>query len=39
MTQEQTRNLGIEFERRLQIAIPQLPKLDTETIYAYLNEA
>lgn len=40
MTPEQTRQLGIEFERRVQTMIPEkeyLDKLDTDTIYAYLN--
>ena len=42
MTLLQTRQLGIEFERRLQTLDPSFEtgrKLDTETIYAYLNEA
>ncbi len=41
MTLYQTRQLGIEFERRVQTMIPSeeyLNKLDTETIYSYLNE-
>ena len=40
MTQEQTRQLGIEFERRVQIMFPDLTvnKLDTNTIYSFLNE-
>ena len=41
MTLEQTRQLGIEFERRVQTMIPEkeiLDKLDTETIYSYLNQ-
>lgn len=41
MTLEQTRQLGIEFERRIQALMPTEEfsyKLDTETIYAYLNE-
>lgn len=41
MTQEQTRQLGIEFERRLQITIPTtqtVHKLDTDTIYSILSE-
>lgn len=41
MTIDQTRQLGIEFERRIQAVMPQeelLAKLDTDTIYAYLNE-
>ena len=40
MNLEETRQLGIEFERRVQTIIPEkeyLEKLDTETIYAYLN--
>ena len=40
MTPEETRQLGIEFERRVQTMIPEkeyLDKLDTDTIYAYLN--
>ena len=40
MTLPETRQLGIEFERRVQTMIPEkeyLDKLDTETIYAYLN--
>lgn len=40
MTISETRKLGIEFERRVQTMIPEreyLEKLDTETIYAYLN--
>lgn len=40
MTLSETRKLGIEFERRVQTMIPDkeyLDKLDTETIYAYLN--
>lgn len=40
MTVPETRQLGIEFERRVQTMIPEkeyLDKLDTETIYAYLN--
>ena len=40
MSIEQTRQLGIEFERRVQTMIPEkeyLDKLDTDTIYAYLN--
>ena len=38
MTLEQTRLLGIEFERRIQTMIPdrELEKLDTETIYSFL---
>ena len=41
MTVDQTRNLGIEFERRLQTIYPQeelLEKLDTDTIYSFLSE-
>lgn len=41
MTIEQTRQLGIEFERRVQAMMPQEEfekKLDTDTIYSYLNE-
>lgn len=41
MTLEETRHLGIEFERRVQTMIPEnefLNKLDTETIYSYLNQ-
>lgn len=41
MTELQTRQLGIEFERRVQTMIPEseyLTKLDTETIYSYLNQ-
>ena len=40
MTLEQTRQLGIEFERRVQTMIPEkeLDKLDTETIYSFLNQ-
>lgn len=41
MTLEQTRQLGIEFERRVQTMIPDkeyAEKLDTETIYSYLNQ-
>ena len=41
MTLYQTRQLGIEFERRLQAAVPSeefINKLDTETIYSFLNE-
>lgn len=42
MTLLETRQLGIEFERRLQTLSEQfviVNKLDTDTIYAYLNEA
>lgn len=41
MTIQETRQLGIEFERRIQTMIPEtefLDKLDTETIYSYLNQ-
>ena len=41
MTQAQTRQLGIEFERRIQEIYPQFltnEKLDTDTIYSFLNE-
>ena len=41
MTLKETRQLGIEFERRVQTMIPEtefVAKLDTETIYSYLNQ-
>ena len=41
MTLEDTRRLGIEFERRVQTMIPEkeiAEKLDTETIYSFLNQ-
>ena len=41
MTKEQTRQLGIEFERRLFEMYPQFrddEKLDTDTIYSFLSE-
>ena len=41
MTIEQTRQLGIEVERRLQTILPTLKfenKIDTEDIYAFLNQ-
>lgn len=41
MTIEETRQLGIEFERRVQTMIPErefLDKLDTQTIYSFLNQ-
>lgn len=41
MTIEQTRQLGIEFERRVQTMIPEtkfIDKLDTDTIYSFLNQ-
>lgn len=41
MTREETRQLGIEFERRVRLMDPSLElvnKLDTDTIYSMLNE-
>lgn len=41
MTLEQTRQLGIEFERRLQVMDSDMEfqqKLDTETIFSFLNQ-
>lgn len=41
MTLDETRQLGIEFERRVQTMIPEkelFEKLDTETIYSFLNQ-
>ena len=41
MSIEDTRRLGIEFERRVQTMIPDtefLDKLDTDTIYSFLNQ-
>lgn len=41
MTLIETRQLGIEFERRVQTMIPEtefLAKLDTDTIYSYINQ-
>ena len=41
MSIDETRQLGIEFERRVQTMIPDtefLDKLDTETIYSFLNQ-
>lgn len=41
MTIEETRQLGIEFERRVQTMIPQkeiVEKLDSETIFSFLNQ-
>lgn len=41
MTIDETRQLGIEFERRVQTMIPEkeiLEKLDSETIYSFLNQ-
>ena len=41
MTKEETRKLGIEFERRLFEIYPQFAnteKLTTDTIYSFLSE-
>ena len=41
MTIDETRQLGIEFERRVQTMIPEkeyIDKLDTDTIYSFLNQ-
>lgn len=41
MNTNDTRQLGIEFERRVQQMLPQkefLDKMDTETIYSFLNQ-
>lgn len=41
MNTDDTRQLGIEFERRVQQMLPQkefLDKMDTETIYSFLNQ-
>lgn len=41
MSIKETRQLGIEFERRVQTMIPETEfgrKLDTETIYSFLNQ-
>jgi len=41
MTKEQTRQLGVEFERRLYEIYPEFKvkdKLTTDTIYAILSE-
>lgn len=41
MTLAETRQLGIEFERRIQTMIPEtefINKLDTETIYSFMNQ-
>ena len=41
MTIEETRQLGIEFERRVQTMIPEkelADKLDTDTIFSFLNQ-
>jgi hypothetical protein len=40
MSLQETRQLGIEFERRVQTMIPEteiVSKLDTDTIYSFLN--
>lgn len=41
MTVNETRQLGIEFERRVQTMIPEkevIDKLDSDTIYSFLNQ-
>ena len=41
MNLQETRQLGIEFERRIQTMIPEkeyIDKLDTDTIYSFLNQ-
>ena len=41
MTIQETRQMGIEFERRVQTMIPQkeiAEKLDTQTIFSFLNQ-
>jgi len=41
MSTYKTRQLAIEFERRVQIMMPEkefYEKLDTETIYSFLNQ-
>ena len=41
MTLAETRQLGIEFERRVQTMVPEkefIDKLDTDTIYSFLNQ-
>lgn len=41
MSESETRQLGIEFERRVQTMIPEkeyYKKLDSETIYSFLNQ-
>ena len=41
MTPSETRQLGIEFERRVQTMMPEkeyIDKLDTDTIYSFLNQ-
>ena len=41
MNIDQTRMLGVEFERRVQTMLPEkeyIDKLDTDTIYSFLNQ-